>query len=370
MLKRSLGWRELAIIALSLALAWGIRGQHGHERGAAIVGAMAGLSIAAVTGGPRWIGAAVIGSVTFAIGGALSYGRFIPLAYEGSFHAIASLGLIGFAWGGLGSLGLGLGLALPKYRLWERGIVAGSLLLLWFIVDHLLWGHLKGPQDLQTRELMATILLGCWVFLCAYVGAWRQDRTSLKLAIFGAIGFSLGFPLAAWVQGIGHATGLPVDWWKVSEHLIGLCGGIALGLAIRRSEPTWFLPLAVKPLERWFAVVWLLWLLPLWVLSNNLDYWVVERAALPPLTSKVVWRGGFLVLLWLALWGWIEVRRGRTFVTSWMPRHLRKIFLAFLWLTTVIAASKTLAVGTWSPTPSVFFILAILITWLLRRTQP
>jgi hypothetical protein len=359
----------MLIVALSLALAWGIRGQHGHERGAAIVGAMAGLSIAAVTGGPRWIGAAVIGSVTFAIGGALSYGRFIQLAYEGSFHASASLALIGFAWGVLGSLGLGLGLALPKYRLWERGIVAGSLLFLWFVVDRLLWGHLKGPQDLQTRELMATILLGCWVFLCAYVRAWRQDRTSLRLAIFGAIGFSLGFPLAAWVQGIGHATGVPVDWWKVSEHLIGLCGGIALGIATRRSEPTWFLPLAVKPLERWFAVVWLLWLLPLWVLSNNLDYWIVERAVLPPLTSTVVWRGGFLILLWLILWGWMEIRRGRTFVTSWMPRHLRKIFLTFLWLTTVIAASKTLAVGTWSPTPSIFFILAVLITWLLRRSQ-
>ncbi len=113
-----LRWREVAVVALSMALAWGLRGQHGHERGSALVGAMAGLALAAVTGGSRWIGAAVIGSLSFAIGGSLSYGRFVHLAYHGFLEAILSLDLIGFAWGGLGSLGLGHGLALTRYRTW------------------------------------------------------------------------------------------------------------------------------------------------------------------------------------------------------------------------------------------------------------
>ncbi len=366
MSRTRLRWRELAVIALAMTLAWGIRGQHGHERGSAIAGAMAGLAIAAVTGGPRWVGAAVIGSLSFAIGGALSYGRFISLAYQGSWEAIGSLGMIGFAWGGLGSLGLGLGLSLPRYRLWERATVTGGLFLVWFLVDRLLWGRLAGPQDLATRELMAVILLGSWILLSAYVGVWRGDRTSLKLAVAGAIGFGIGFPMAAWVQGAGNTLGLPIDWWKVAEHLIGLCGGLSLGMAIPTLEPTWTLPLAVRPLERWFAVVWILWLLPAWLIANNLDFWIVERAVLPVWAGKTVSVILILILIGFAAWGWLEIRRGRTFITSWLPHQLRGLFLIFLWLTTFIACSKTLVMGSWNFTPIGFLLLAGLATWALR----
>ncbi len=362
-------WRDLATVAFAVSLAWGLRGQHGHERGAAVAGAMAGLAIAAVTGGPRWIGAAVIGSLGFAIGGALSYGRFVEPAFQGSWEAIGSLALIGFVWGGLGSLGLGLGLALPRYRLWERVVIAGGLFLVWFAVDQLLWARLSGPEDLRTREFMAAVLLGVWMILAAYMGVWRQDRTSLKLGVAGAVGFAVGFPLAAWVQGIGPATGLHLDWWKVAEHLIGLCGGLSLGIAALSLEPTWTLPLAVRPWERWLALVWLVWFLPSWLIANNLDYWIVERALLPVYTTQWVWSGLGLLLVGLAFWGWLEIRRGRIFVTSWMPRHLRALFLVFLWVTTVVASSKAFLVGIWNPTPLGFLVLALLITWMVRGTD-
>lgn len=354
-------------MALALSLAWGLRGQHGHERGAAVAGAMAGLSLAAVTGGPQWIGGAVVGSLGFAIGGALSYGRFVNLAYQGSWEAIGSLALIGFVWGGLGSLCLGLGLALPRYKRWERMAVAGGLLVVWYLVDRLLWGRLDGPGELRAREMTAVLLLGVWVLLSAYVGVWRQDRTSLRLALAGAIGFGVGFPLAAWVQGAGAATGIRLDWWKIGEHVTGLCGGFALGLAGLTLESRWVQPMVVRPLERWLALAWLLWLLPSWIIANSIDYWVTERALLPATAGKAVWSVLGLILAGLAVWGWLEVRRGRTFVTSWMPRHLRSIFLVFLWLTTVIAASKTLVVGAWSSTPLGFVLLAWAITWIVRR---
>lgn len=360
---------ELATVALATALAWGLRGQHGHERGAALAGAMVGLSLAAVTGGPRWIGAAVIGSLGFAIGGALSYGRFVNLAYQGSWEAILSLALIGFVWGGLGSLGLGLGLALPRYRAWERVAVAGGLLLVWFLVDRLLWTQLAGPGDLRTREMMAVVLLGVWALLSAYVGVWRQDRASLRLALAGAAGFGIGFPLAAWVQGAGSASGIRLDWWKMGEHLIGLCGGLSLGLAALTLESQWVQPLAVAPLERWLAVAWLLWLLPAWLIANNLDYWISERVLLPVAAGQIAWGilGG--ILLGLALWGWLEIRRGRIFVTSWMPRHLRALFLIFVWVTTAIACAKTLFIATWNSTPLFFLLLAAVVTWVMRRSR-
>ena len=362
---RNIRWRELIIIALSVALAWGLRGQHGHERGAAVAGAMTGLAIGAVTGSAPWMGAAVIGSLTFAIGGSLSYGRFVQAAYEGSWEAIGSLALIGFVWGGLGALGLGLGLTLPRYKLWERVVIAGGLFLVWFLVDRLLWGWLAGPDDFWTRELIAIILLSVWALLSSYVGVWRGDSTSLKLAIAGAVGFGIGFPLAAWVQGIGNMTGLRVDWWKLSEHLIGLCGGVSIAAMVLSMKQTWQLPLAVKPWERWAAMVWLLWFLPAWLMANNVDYWVAERAIFPPHTRLMVWVILFLCLFALIVWGWSEMRRGRLFVISWMPRHLRRIFLCFVWITTLLACVKVLFSDEINFATFGFLGMAALITWLI-----
>jgi hypothetical protein len=331
---------------------------------------MAGLAIAAVTGGARWVGAAVIGSLGFAIGGALSYGRFIEPAFRGSLEAIVSLALIGFVWGGLGCLGLGLGLALPKYHLKERAAIAGGLFLVWLAVDRLIWARLTGAEDLRTRELMVLALLMTWATLAAYVGIGRNDRTSVVLGVAGGGGFAVGFPLAAWVQGIGPLSGLPLDWWKVAEHVIGLCGGLALGWAVLTlEEPTWAHPLSVRPWERWLAIVWLLWVLPTWLIANALDYWIAERAAWPIWTGRWVWSVLLLILIILAIWGWMEIRRGRLFVTSWMPRHLKVIFLSFLWIVTTVACAKTLLAGLIQLTPFVFWGLAALITWLVFRLK-
>ncbi len=363
-------WKELFTVAIAVALAWGLRGQHGHERGAAIAGAMAGLALAAVTGGAAWVGAAVIGSLGFSIGGAMSYGRFVELAYRGSWEAVGALALIGFAWGGLGALGLGLGLALHRYRVGERVGIAGGLFLVWFLVDQLLWGRMSGPEDLKTRELMAVVLLSGWALLSAYVGVWRRDSGSLKLALAGGIGFGLGFPLGAWLQGVGSGSGFHLNWWKAAEHLIGLCGGLSIALAALSLESRWRLPRAVRPWERWSAVVWLLWCLPAWLIANNLDYWISEKVLLPLVVGNVVWAILLGILVALTFWGWWEIRRGRIFATSWMPRHLRKLFLSFLWLTTGIACSKTWVSGEFGPTPIGFLLLAAVVTLFVRSRQP
>ena len=363
-------WKELATVALAGALAWGLRGQHGHERGAAMAGAMIGLAIAAVTGGPSWIGAAVIGSLGFAIGGALSYGRFIGLAYQGSLEAIGSLALVGAAWGGFGGLGLGLGLSFPKYRRPERVIVVAGLFILWFLVDRMLWGRITGPEDMRTRELMVEILLVVWALLLVYFGIGRRDRAALNLALAGAAGFGLGFPLAAWIQGVGQAGSLPLDWWVIAEHATGCLGGLALGAAALSLESSWRLPRAVRPWERWMAAAWLLWLMPTWLMANNLDYWISERALFPVESGSWVWGLLFFWLGCLLLWGWLEMRRGRLFVVSWMPRHLRRIFLVFVWIITLIGASKSLLGGIAGSAPAGFLILAFLLTLLVQAQRP
>lgn len=357
-------------MALAVALAWGLRGIHGHERGGAIAGAMAGLSLAAVTGDPRWMGASVLGSLGFAIGGSLSYGRFIGLAFSGVWHGIASLVLVGVAWGGLGGLALGLGLALPQYRLWERASIGAGLLAVWGVIEFPLSARVAGLHDLLTRDLMIGVLLAAWGLLAAYVGVWKQDRRSLHLACAGALGFGLGFPAAAWLQGVGPWTGLPVDWWKMAEHLIGGLGGIMLALAAGRFPERWAPPLEVSPWERWAACAWLLWVIPAWALANNVDFWVQERALLSPAAGRGLLQAAWVGLAAFAVWGWLEIRRGRYFTVSWFPHQLRALFLAFVWVVTLMASLKFALVRgrlAWGPTQTAFLTLAAAITLLLPK---
>lgn len=356
------------VVMLAVSLAWGLRGVHGHERGGAIAGAMAGLALAAVTGSPRWIGASVLGSLGFAIGGALSYGRFVGLAFHGVWHGIVSLIFVGVAWGGLGGLALGLGLALPQYRLWERMAIGLGLLAVWAVIEFPLSTHIEGLQDLLTRDLMVLVLLGAWGLLAAYVGVWKHDRSSIRLALAGAIGFGLGFPLAAWVQGLGPLTGVAVDWWKVAEHGIGAVGGLSLavtGCALERGG--WTPPIEVRPWERWAACAWLLWLIPAWALANDVVYWTQERGLLTPAAGHQLMQAVWAGLGAFAVFGWFEIRRGRYFTVSWFPHQLRGLFLAFVWVVTLIAVLKMTVPGGWSPTPGIFLGLACVVTLLLPK---
>lgn len=361
-------WHELATIALAVSLAWGLRGQHGHERGGALAGAMTGLAIAAATGGPAWVGAAMLGSLGFAIGGALSYGKFVQLASQGSPEAAATLALVGASWGGFGGLGLGLGLSFFRYRRAERFTIGLVSFLTWVMVDHVLWARMTGPEDLATRRRMALIMLYVLTAACAYLGLVRRDRSTIILAAAGAAGFAAGFPLAAYVQNWGPA--MPLDWWRTSEHLIGLCGGLSIGLAALFVEKEWRLPRPVGPWERWAGMAWLLWLLPTWLIANNMDYWISEKTLLPVAAGKVGWGLLLAWLVFLAVWGVYEIRQGKLFVTSWMPRQLRVLFLSFLWLSTLIASSKTFFAGAWSLTPVLFLLLATVTTVIVKIYQP
>ena len=62
-----LRFSEMCVVALAMTLAWGLRGQHGHEKGSALAGAMVGLSLAAVTM------AANSPAVVFALRGELAF---------------------------------------------------------------------------------------------------------------------------------------------------------------------------------------------------------------------------------------------------------------------------------------------------------
>src|SRR5690606_40989642 len=68
----------LIIAGMSLATAWAIRGQFGHEQGAAWAGGIGGLSIILLAKRPDWnvkaVQAALAAAVGWGAGGMISYG--------------------------------------------------------------------------------------------------------------------------------------------------------------------------------------------------------------------------------------------------------------------------------------------------------
>ena len=70
--------KQVLIVALALATAWAIRGQFGHEQGAAWAGAIGGLALVLVSGRKDWYNkmmlVALASAVGWGAGGMISYG--------------------------------------------------------------------------------------------------------------------------------------------------------------------------------------------------------------------------------------------------------------------------------------------------------
>ena len=103
----------LLLTGLSLAIGWGIRGNFGHEYGAAFAGSLAALSIALFAGREDWLRRApyfaFFGALGWGFGASQSYMQV--LSYTDSGHAASqiygylALFVIGFLWAAMGGAG-------------------------------------------------------------------------------------------------------------------------------------------------------------------------------------------------------------------------------------------------------------------------
>ncbi len=91
---------------LSLSVGWGIRGNFGHEYGAMIAGALAALSVVALSDREDWARRsayfAMFGALGWSFGGGISSMQVIAYTHSGHSAAVlygfASLFVIGFLW--------------------------------------------------------------------------------------------------------------------------------------------------------------------------------------------------------------------------------------------------------------------------------
>ncbi len=129
----SLSWRSMPggraaavfLVALSLSIGWGIRGNFGHEAGAMMPGALAAIAACLLSGREDWRARvpyfALFGALGWAFGGSIAY--MYCISFAGSEHwptAIYGFFLTfytGFLWAGMGGAGTALPAVMDRRRL-------------------------------------------------------------------------------------------------------------------------------------------------------------------------------------------------------------------------------------------------------------
>ncbi|MCX8089554.1 MAG: hypothetical protein N3I86_01250 [Verrucomicrobiae bacterium] len=269
-------WQPALLAGLAGGMAWGIRGQYGHETGAMIAGLLVSLVLvllfrpdAAALPAMR---AVAFGTIAMGFGGTMTYGQTIGLTQNASLighwdalgWGMLGLAIKGAIWIGFAGLFLGMALGGVPYR--ARHILALMLGLLalyalgvWVLnrpfepAERLLpriyfsadwrWYPDATPEELKPRREhwggLLFALLGAWV----WAGWIRRDQLARRLTLWGALG-GLGFPIGQSLQafhawnpeffesGFWAQLDPHMNWWNWMETTFGLVMGACLGLGL------------------------------------------------------------------------------------------------------------------------------------------
>ena len=229
---------SILVVAMSFGTAWAVRGQFGHEQGAAWAAGIGGLSLVLVSQRKDWyqraLSVTLASAVGWGMGGMISYGQIVGYGRSDDFaNAVYGLlmlfvigGLYGLIGGGL--TGLTLESAREKKVKWAQlmaEMVAGGLVTYGFLV-------------MQLEILMTPPRSEAWAF-CFGAGlalVWHMARngykSSLKVSLFTMTGAGFGFAFGNFLQIVGNLLEINFNMWNVMEYSIGFFGGSALAYSI------------------------------------------------------------------------------------------------------------------------------------------
>lgn len=230
-------WRPTSIflIALSLSIGWGIRGNFGHEYGAMIGGVLAAIAAVLVSGREDWRAripyVAMFGGLGWAFGGSISYMQVIAYTHSGHpdtvLYGFAATFLIGFLWAAMGGAGVALPLTADRdflTRLFTPILWVFASWVVWSAPD---WGveaqierTAEGFNETEHRQESPLYWFDAdWhkafvaiLALCAY-DLWNRYATARSATYLGA--FLIPFRMAgalALFAGLGALIGQVVRY--------------------------------------------------------------------------------------------------------------------------------------------------------------
>ena len=233
-----LSWATILLVALSLSIGWGVRGQWGHEYGAMIPGALAALAACLLSGREDWrrryLYFAFFGALGWSFGGSMSYG--VVLGYTASDHlpsvlyGSACLFVIGFLWGAIGGAGTALPAILDRDRLTEffaplcavfiAWALAPLLLMMVLILDLVDMSGLEARLYWHDTDWIGALLAIVAVLVLALIRR-RWCRAS-SLIMHMALGWWAGFLLLVEVFGLHMTPPRSDNWAAVLGMTVGM----------------------------------------------------------------------------------------------------------------------------------------------------
>lgn len=225
---------SLLLAGMSLGTAWAIRGQFGHEQGAAWAGGIGALAIIMLAKRPDWYAkafkATLAGAIGWGLGGMISYGVVVGYGRGSDFgnvyYGLMMLFVIGSLFGFLGGGLFGLILDESEEKPVARPslvteMVAMAIVVYFFVIEQL--GYLMTPP----RSELWAACLGLAIGL-----AWYLVRTArpaaLRVAMYAGLGGGFGFAFGNFLHVLGIASEIDFNFWNVMEYSIGFFGGAGM----------------------------------------------------------------------------------------------------------------------------------------------
>jgi len=270
-------WIGILIVGMTLGTAWAVRGQFGHEQGAAWAGGIGALALVLVSKRRDWFSKmltiALSSAVGWGAGGMISYGivvgygrsTHLPNALYGLLMLFVIGGLFGLLGGGL--TGLTLESSDRKKVKWGRLIaeMAAGGVISYYLLIHQLEFLMTPP-----RSEGWAVCLGAGLAMLWYM-ARDSYRSSLRVALITTLGAGFGFAFGNFLQILGNVLEISFNMWNVMEYSIGFFGGVSLAYGVFTSE--W--PEESSAPEQWenrAALLLVFVFIPFIVFSQSLGY--------------------------------------------------------------------------------------------------
>ena len=350
-----------------MAFAWPLRGQFGHEWGAAIPGAVAG-AVAALLVGRKIFRQAFAQAVLFGIFGFVVGSENIPYGalidhilteptLRAAFPGLCTVLFIGASWGAVGATYLGYGLSEKPLSVWDYLVIlmAGVLAVLVIFV-------FSANAAVAASLVMLIFLLQSYNFL------FKKSRTVWIFGLAGGLGFGLGFFGAAVILYLGNKGLLPgpPEWWDLRDQIWGAAGGLALILAtFKISEKNLKPVLLAKP---WFQKAGFILFVPAVCGLNTWNVYEKWFSSVPPapepvLAGALVAAGAILLIAWLVYYMMNAAFSGPGFNSL-----LLASFLFFSFYLRFFAIAKSVVYsgwGAWEPAFTLFLFESVLFLLVL-----
>ncbi len=263
---RPLSWPLILLCGLSVSIGWGIRGQFGHEYGAALAGALGGMLLALFSGREDWLRRipffAFFGAIGFAFGGGMSYMKNIAYVHSTDsvtvLYGFATIFLLGFIWAAPAGAGIALPAYLTREELTKMFVPLCAVFAAWYLQDATRPWYRGLGQDwgrFLAGQAMSAILAAAAVLIVA-IARRRYWGLGSSLIVYMAAGWCGGHLLLiellhlalnpprgdSWAGYLGMSGGILVFCWRYrlggvgfATVAVGFLGGIgfALGAAVK-----------------------------------------------------------------------------------------------------------------------------------------